>query len=119
MPDRRARRAPARVLRRSEPKSATVPEVGRTRPSATRAAVDLPDPDSPTRPTVSPGRTVIDTSSSARTARRPRPKTTDTSRRSTTGSSGPGRAAGPARSSRRAPASATASRGTAASSRLV
>lgn len=33
------------------------PETGATDPSATLAAVDLPDPDSPTRPTVSPGRT--------------------------------------------------------------
>jgi ABC-type multidrug transport system ATPase subunit len=47
--------------------------LGRSSPSSARASVDLPQPDSPTRPSVSPRRQVRSTPSTARTGgRRPR-----------------------------------------------
>jgi hypothetical protein len=39
----------------SRPCSLTVPDAGGCRPSTALPMVDFPDPDSPTRPTVSPG----------------------------------------------------------------
>ncbi|MCY1232033.1 hypothetical protein D9M72_445020 [compost metagenome] len=46
------------------------PEVGSISRAMQRATVDLPEPDSPTMPTVSPGRTASDTSRAAFTVRR-------------------------------------------------
>ncbi len=97
MPERRARRARPLVRPRSEPKRVTVPEVGGMRPSATRAAVDFPEPDSPTRPRVSPGPTWSETPSRARTAALPRPKTTLMSVSSATGAGAFGGACGAGR----------------------
>jgi hypothetical protein len=45
------------------------PAVGGTRLRIARAVVDLPQPDSPTRPSVSPGETENETPSTARTTR--------------------------------------------------
>ena len=56
----------------SRPPKVIVPEVTGARPSTARAMVDLPEPDSPTRPTVSPGATCSDTPSMARCAVRGR-----------------------------------------------
>ena len=47
------------------PSSATVPEVGRSSPLTIRPIVDLPEPDSPTSPTISPCPTSKLTSSTA------------------------------------------------------
>jgi hypothetical protein len=47
-----------------------LPELGLTRPSITRPSVVLPDPDSPTRPSVSPGPICSDTPMTAGTATR-------------------------------------------------
>ena len=49
----------------SLPSSLTEPEVGRTRPITDLAVVVLPQPDSPTRDSVSPRATPNDTSSTA------------------------------------------------------
>ena len=73
----------------SLPSKSTWPLVGFTAPSSARPAVDLPQPDSPTSPTVSPGATAMLKSSSAYTVRRRLPthrlKWTLTSRLSTSG----------------------------------
>ena len=45
------------------------PEVGSISRATQRATVVLPEPDSPTMPTVSPRRTVMSTLSAARTTR--------------------------------------------------
>ena len=47
----------------------TEPLVGSTSRATQRATVDLPEPDSPTMPSVSPRRTVSDTSLTALTMR--------------------------------------------------
>ncbi len=60
------RRSRRRVRASTWPKTRTSPASGLTRPSTTRATVDLPEPDSPTRPRVSPGAICSVTSSSAR-----------------------------------------------------
>ena len=51
------------------------PPVGGRSRTAMRASVDLPHPDSPTRPSVSPRRTESDTPSTARTSPRTLPST--------------------------------------------
>lgn len=51
------------------------PAVGGRSRTAMRASVDLPHPDSPTRPSVSPRRTESDTPSTARTSPRTLPST--------------------------------------------
>ena len=48
------------------PSKAAVPAARGTRPAAARASVDLPHPDSPTKPTISPRATVRSTPSRAR-----------------------------------------------------
>src|SRR3989442_15225057 len=52
------------------PLNATLPSVGRCRPTISLATVDLPEPDSPTRASVSPGSTEKLTRSTARRIRR-------------------------------------------------
>jgi hypothetical protein len=49
----------------SKPSTSTVPDVGRTRPSAMRIAVVLPAPLCPMKPYRSPARTCSDTASNA------------------------------------------------------
>ena len=56
---------------RSLPSNQTVPEVGGGSWSKARPVVDLPQPDSPTMPSVSPGSTSKLTSDTAWTFRRP------------------------------------------------
>ena len=51
-----SRRSAALIDHTSLPAKDTVPAVGRCRPTSTFARVDLPQPDSPTMPTVSPAR---------------------------------------------------------------
>ncbi len=60
----------------SSPSSSTRPEVGSSSRITSRAVVDLPDPDSPTSPSVSPLRMVNDTPSTAWTDATSRWKTT-------------------------------------------
>src|SRR5262245_30732036 len=60
------RRGPVSVCT-STPSNATVPESGSTRPSTMRAVVDLPQPVSPTIPSVVPASTVNETLSTAET----------------------------------------------------
>src|SRR6476646_5236824 len=50
-----------------------LPLVARTRPSRARPSVDLPEPDSPTRPSTSPGASDSETPSTARTVPEDRP----------------------------------------------
>ena len=65
----------------STPSKVTVPPVTGTRPRMARPIVVLPEPDSPTTPTVSLGATRMETPSTARNGerRRPREYTTDRS----------------------------------------
>ncbi|MNP29103.1 hypothetical protein D3C76_1221130 [compost metagenome] len=49
-----SRSAPCSSLVRSWPSHTTLPSVAGTRPMRARAKVDLPQPDSPTTPRVSP-----------------------------------------------------------------
>ncbi len=49
----------------SLPSTAMVPALGSTRRATQRATVDLPEPDSPTMPSVSPRRTDSETSLTA------------------------------------------------------
>ena len=63
------------------------PLVGRSRPATSDSSVDLPQPDAPIRQVNSPGATVRDTWSSARTAEPPRPYTLDTPARLTAAAS--------------------------------
>ncbi len=56
-------------------RSGSFPAVGSSSRSISRAVVDLPQPDSPTMPSVSPRRTVSDTSSTACTWALPRANT--------------------------------------------
>ena len=69
------------------PRYRTWPEVGCTRPSSVRASVVLPQPDSPTRATISPGRISRSTPSTARAraARRAWPELDVRSRTSSIG----------------------------------
>ena len=62
---RRARCGAVQRLRRPGPASRTLPSVGGMMPATMRPSVDLPQPDSPTRPTTSPRATVRSTSSTA------------------------------------------------------
>ncbi|CPU67583.1 Uncharacterised protein [Mycobacteroides abscessus] len=58
----------------STPSTRNDPPVTRVRPATARANVVLPEPDSPTRPSTSPGRMVSETSSTAvKPGRRRRP----------------------------------------------
>ena len=67
---RRSARSGVRVM--SVPSKLMLPAVGSVSRSRQRPRVDLPQPDSPTSPSVSPARTASDTSSTARsTCRRP------------------------------------------------
>jgi hypothetical protein len=50
----RDRRRESAIDQTSSPRNDTAPSVGRWSPTSTRARVDLPQPDSPTTPTVSP-----------------------------------------------------------------
>src|SRR5206468_3132413 len=59
---------------RSTSAKRTRPAVGSTRRRIRRATVDLPQPDSPTRPRVSPGSRLKETPSTARTALAARPR---------------------------------------------
>jgi hypothetical protein len=72
----------------SVPRYRMVPPAGSSRRTAARARVDLPHPDSPTRPTASPCPTVNDTPSTARiaTARPSRQPTWVTTSRSSSSS---------------------------------
>ena len=72
----------------------TPPEVGSSSRSSSRASVDLPEPDSPTSPTVSPRLSTSETSSTALTMRRERgpPSRKCRLRWSTTTSGSPSRA---------------------------
>src|SRR5690349_14504229 len=56
----------------SRPFSQISPAVSRWMPSIVRPSVDLPDPDSPTMPKISPRRTARSTPSTARMVREPR-----------------------------------------------
>src|SRR5690606_10012926 len=56
--------------RTSRPSKRTCPDNGSNRPTTDRATVDLPQPDSPTRHTVSPACTDKDTPATACTSRR-------------------------------------------------
>jgi hypothetical protein len=56
----------------SRPSSSTWPSAGSTIRSTDWAVVVLPQPDSPTRATISPARTSKETPSTARAQRRPR-----------------------------------------------
>ena len=60
--------ARASSVTRLMPSNSTVPAVGSMRRRIMRPVVDLPQPDSPTRPSVSPGMTSNETPSTARTA---------------------------------------------------
>ncbi|CAM5258617.1 hypothetical protein SVIOM342S_00828 [Streptomyces violaceorubidus] len=57
---------------RGAPSKVTRPPVGLTRPSSERASVVLPQPDSPTSATISPGRMSRSTPSTARASAAPR-----------------------------------------------
>ena len=72
--ERRARRLRSGRADQSWPRRVTVPESADSRPSAIRAVVDFPDPDSPTIPRTSPRWSRKDTPSTARCTlpRRPR-----------------------------------------------
>ena len=63
---RRARRARGRSRSISMPSNATPPEVGSINRSIMRATVDLPEPDSPTSPSVCPRASVSETPSTTR-----------------------------------------------------
>src|SRR4051812_23367825 len=66
---RRARRSAEPLSRTmSSPRTMIEPEVGFSRPTSSLASVDLPQPDSPTTPSVSPRRRSMSTPSTARTA---------------------------------------------------
>ena len=89
------------------------PARGRTSPTTVLARVVLPEPVSPTRPTISPGQTFRFTPDSTWLARQPRPRTTSTPATSSSGARrpwppSPGRSSGwpvsarPARRSRAA-----------------
>ena len=65
---RSARMREREYLAMSWPSNMTEPAVGSSSFATTRAVVDLPHPDSPTRPSVSPGATENETPSTARTA---------------------------------------------------
>src|SRR5699024_4930150 len=72
MSRRISRRSLPRRAKRSRPSKRTLPEVGAMRRTMVRARVDLPHPDSPTRPSVSPLAMFMLTPESACTsARRP------------------------------------------------
>ena len=60
------------------PSKVTVPAASGSRPTAARASVDLPQPDSPTSPTISPRATVRSTPSTARRRWPRRPYSTAT-----------------------------------------
>ena len=62
-----AGRARRRRAVTGRPSNVTVPPVGGTSPTAARASVDLPQPDSPTRPTMRPRSTVRLAPATART----------------------------------------------------
>src|ERR1700678_382539 len=64
---RRRRKSEPLAFTRSTPSKTTVPKVGSIRRRINRPSVLLPEPDSPTKPTVSPARISKDTSSTART----------------------------------------------------
>ena len=67
---RRPRSCPLERRARSPPRNITCPPVGSVRRRTARPSVDLPQPDSPTRPRVSPGKMSIETPSTALTTRR-------------------------------------------------
>ena len=66
-------RAAASSSVHSRPKTRTVPEAAGTMPKMARASVVLPDPDSPTRPSVRPASQRSDTSRTTGGASRPEP----------------------------------------------
>src|SRR3546814_4747530 len=66
----------ARFCPRALPSTAYRPVQSRARPATARSTVDLPEPDSPTRPKLSPRRTARDKSRTACTASSPLPKRT-------------------------------------------
>ena len=68
MSRRRRRISPRPAASRSCPWKRMLPDVGSMRRSVRRPSVLLPDPDSPTRPSVSPAWMSSDTSSTARTS---------------------------------------------------
>ena len=68
---RNARAADPLAPNTSVPSSVAVPPSGRANPVNAAATVDLPEPDSPTSPSVAPRRTVNDTSRTACTVDRP------------------------------------------------
>src|SRR6266851_5724166 len=68
MSRRRRRISPRPAASRSCPSKRMLPDVGAMRRSVRRPSVLLPDPDSPTRPSVSPAWMSSDTSSTARTS---------------------------------------------------
>src|ERR1700689_1708294 len=68
MSRRLVRSFPLPILAMSSPLITIEPDVGGSRATIIRPGVVLPQPDSPTRPNVSPGRTSNDTSDTACTA---------------------------------------------------
>ena len=85
-PERRSLRRPAPRSREiSRPSNTTRPPRGLARPTTALARVVLPEPVSPTRPTISPGHTVRLTPFSTWLARQPWPSTTSRSVTSSTG----------------------------------
>ncbi len=69
----RAQRGGVQRAEVAAPSKRTRPAVGSISRSTSRPSVDLPQPDSPTTPSVSPGRSVRSTPSTARTAPLARP----------------------------------------------
>ena len=55
---------PAQGPSTGAPRHSTCPPVGVSKPEMMRSSVDLPEPERPSKPTISPSRTVSDTSSS-------------------------------------------------------
>jgi hypothetical protein len=80
---RRRRNSEPFAVRRSTPLKTMDPEVGLMRRRISRPSVLLPEPDSPTKPSVSPSRTSSDTSSTARTAPERAPPKGDSARAKT------------------------------------
>src|SRR5436853_7551279 len=88
---RSARRCRRGIVTRSCPSNSTLPlrfAASGSRPRTPRPSVDLPHPDSPTRPSVSPRLRSNDTPSTARTAPRAVPYQTRRSRTERTASAG-------------------------------
>ena len=80
MSRRRRRNSEPFAFTRSTPSKSTTPEVGSMRRRMSRPRVLLPEPDSPTKPSVSPSWISSETSSTARTSPARRPPNGDSAR---------------------------------------